>query len=355
MRWSSVLDVFLLCPACLCAPNGLADPIVTGHSLRQILVDDLFLGIDPLQMPWPNVGPLKDQMTHVSAKDIRAVLASIPEPAGLWVELGAFEGGSAILTAREVKKRGWGDKMVVIAVDTFVGDLHTVWEKSSDVRSQMLRPDGTIKLYDYFRANVGRASCEDVILPLPATSVVALRLLNKLAQRNVTPMPWVIYLDSAHEEGEVLLELQLAWKVLAPGGFLFGDDWILPGPREGDEGPVQRDVLRFAATVQTEVDNDFGDLIQPMRTLGRVRHGLFVSYNSFQWFMKKRLQPTRETLEAPVTTSTNIATIPGATLDCWSSGYSPKKCCNETQFGNGGNKDCWDIVFTFDRCCFGND
>ena len=35
----------------------------------------------------------------------------------------------------------------------------------------------------------------------------------------------MIYLDSAHEQGETLIELALYWNILQPGGILFGDDW----------------------------------------------------------------------------------------------------------------------------------
>jgi hypothetical protein len=35
---------------------------------------------------------------------------------------------------------------------------------------------------------------------------------------------YLIYLDSAHEQGETLIELALYWNILQPGGVLFGDD-----------------------------------------------------------------------------------------------------------------------------------
>lgn len=41
------------------------------------------------------------------------------------------------------------------------------------------------------------------------------------------PLPQVLYLDSAHIAGEVLLELELAWQLLPKGGILVGDDWFL--------------------------------------------------------------------------------------------------------------------------------
>merc|ERR1719510_1146260 len=167
-----------------------------------------------------------------------------------------------------------------------------------------------------------------MILPLPATSVVALRLAAVLAQRGTVPAPQVIYLDSAHEEGEVLLELGLAWLALAPGGIVFGDDWVLPEGRgtereEGttvDGGAVQRDVLRFAEAHTPELDDTFGSRAWPMRTLGRARPGLFVSYNSFQWFMRK-LPDAIPSIGGRAASVPTLVEGPLTGFDCWSDGY----------------------------------
>ncbi|CAE8645892.1 unnamed protein product, partial [Polarella glacialis] len=245
----------------------------------------------------------------------------------------------------------------VVAVDTFLGDTRVLWERPREERQLLLRPDGTISLFDRFRANVRRAGVAERVLPLPATSLVALKLFASLAQRGVVPPPQVIYLDSAHEEGESLLELRLAWQALAPGGILFGDDWVLPESKAGadaadlamSDGAVQRDVLRFAAEVEADLDDEFGPRVQPMRTLGRARPGLFVSYLSFQWFMRKLPHVTTKQRAA----SKTAGAAADAGFDCWSDGFQPGDCCNEAKFGKGGSAKCWDLVFTFDRCCPG--
>ena len=36
----------------------------------------------------------------------------------------------------------------------------------------------------------------------------------------------VIYVDAAHEEEELALDLELFWPVLGPGGVMFGDDYV---------------------------------------------------------------------------------------------------------------------------------
>lgn len=55
----------------------------------------------------------------------------------------------------------------------------------------------------------------------------------------------VIFLDSAHEQGETLIELALFWPLIQPGGILFGDDW--------DWKTVRCDVKKFAYYRQLEI------------------------------------------------------------------------------------------------------
>ena len=49
--------------------------------------------------------------------------------------------------------------------------------------------------------------------------------------------PDVIYSDASHLKGETMLELKYAWKLLRPGGVLFGDDFNL--------NSVKYDLIRF--------------------------------------------------------------------------------------------------------------
>lgn len=54
--------------------------------------------------------------------------------------------------------------------------------------------------------------------------------------------PEVVYLDSAHEKGETLLELHTAFRALSPGGVLFGDDTAWPA--------VRHDVFAFVSCLR---------------------------------------------------------------------------------------------------------
>lgn len=365
-RWQPKMSIWLVIylgqPLALLAAYSHTETVEQRHldrpAIAKTLIDELFLGFDPLLAALPpsfaeSTGPPDEHITRVSPDDVDMVLEMAAQPVLLWLELGAFEGGSAILTARRAEARAakarFGARTTIVAVDTFIGDRNVIWTRPPEERRELLRPDGTIALYDRFRANVLRAGpAAALVLPLHATSITALRLLPGLADQDVLPRPQVIYLDSAHEAGEVFLELQLAWEAVSPGGIVFGDDWAFPA--------VRHDVLSFAATLEADVDDSLGQqaaTARSPRTLGRVRRGLFVSYRSFQWFMRKSPELT-STSRGNVSLAYSIAALGSqgaAGEDCWSGGFGAEQCCDEDRFGHGGNPLCWDLVFTFDRCC----
>ena len=296
------------------------------------------MGIDPMVTFHEEKFIANNLITQVKASDVDLALEVAPKPLTFWLELGAFEGGSAILTAERILLKRLNTS--VITVDTFIGDYGSLWVRIPEEKLWYLRPDGTISLFDRFRTNVRRFGMQSCILPIQATSVVALKMVHLLYEQQMVPLPQVIYLDAAHEEGEVFLELELAWKALAPGGVLFGDDWLFPVG-------AHRDILRFAAQFAEQLDDDWGLKVRHLRVLGRVRPGLFVSYRSFQWFMKKpfsAVDPPKDIKEPEQATEATPGFI------CWSEGYRWEDCCHE-KFGPGGNANCWDVMFTHAKCC----
>lgn len=72
-----------------------------------------------------------------------------------------------------------------------------------------------------------------MVIPFSTTSILGARFLHIYQY-----YPQVIFLDSAHEQGETLIELALFWAMLQPGGILLGDDW--------DWTTVRCDVKKFA-------------------------------------------------------------------------------------------------------------
>merc|ERR1719387_1367596 len=165
-----------------------------------------------------------------------------------WLEVGSFIGNSAITTARQIKKAGL--RTSIIAVDPFTGDVNMwAWNKGltgpNKFNYMEMDSTGSGRIYETFLANVKAAGHQDTVLPVRASSLVGMRLLTRLQQeKRLDQLPKVIYLDSAHEKDETLMELQTAWGVLQDGGILFGDDW--------GWSAVHNDVTKFAQSLNLE-------------------------------------------------------------------------------------------------------
>jgi hypothetical protein len=204
---------------------------------------EMFFGQDPYRDatetdPWyPH--------THLTAEVVEWAFAETD--CKFWVEAGTMLGGSALLVAETAKRLA--RRVDVLCIDPFTGDVN-MWDWERDLamnnRWRFLRlVNGAPTIRQRFLANVVAAGFTDVIVPMQATSIVGLRYLDRLVQRDVVPRPDVVYVDSAHEEGETLIELRTAWAVVRAGGLLLGDDldWVA----------VRRDVERFSSEVNGEV------------------------------------------------------------------------------------------------------
>jgi predicted O-methyltransferase YrrM len=152
-----------------------------------------------------------------------------------WLEIGSMIGGSAIVTAEVIKEKGMDTN--VVCIDPFTGDAY-MWKANAEI----LRNGGwsflQIKkcmpsIYERFIANVNHFGASDIVLPIPCTSMVGLRLIKDLHNENrISSTPEVIYLDSAHEVDETFMEVIRSWDLLKSGGILFGDDWMWDSVRQ---------------------------------------------------------------------------------------------------------------------------
>jgi len=134
------------------------------------------------------------------------------------VEVGSWKGASAIRMASQLRDQQ--RDAVVICVDTWLGSLEHLTQSVAgwDIRPHLKH--GYPALYYQFLANVVHTGCKSYILPIPNVSLTVARwLLKQGLQADL------IYLDGSHEEDEVYLDLVSWWKVLRPGGVVFGDDW----------------------------------------------------------------------------------------------------------------------------------
>lgn len=208
--------------------------------IAQEIRRELWGGSDPFDSARPSDVDTGYPHTHLVPAIVAFLLGELRPK--FWLEVGSMLGGSLIRTAQTIDRLQMDTE--IVAVDPFTGDVNMwAWEKSirEEQKWSFLRPErGRPTIYDRFLANVCAEGVQARIAPIVCTSLVGMRLLARLHREGrISGMPEVIYLDSAHEAGETLLELQLAWSILAPGGVLFGDDWKWH--------TVRNDVLRFHA------------------------------------------------------------------------------------------------------------
>ncbi|CAK9052789.1 unnamed protein product [Durusdinium trenchii] len=221
------------------------------------LREELFTNQDVYSILGTVCGQYQPQLrypdSHLTPALMKSVLSFVPEPR-MWLEVGSFIGSSAITAATTLKSLRLSTG--VVCVDPFTG-MVDMWADRKAFREAfgltqrrhvadgplLMDEFGHSRIYEMFLANVRYSGHEDYILPLRVSSITGLRLLRTLfEQGRIDHPPEIIYLDSAHEAGETLLEVTEAWRLLAVPGVLFGDDWSWPG--------VQSDVLRFAQDLQ---------------------------------------------------------------------------------------------------------
>jgi len=155
----------------------------------------------------------------------------------LILEVGSFVGSGAIFTWAPLV----GTNGIVLCADTWLGDLNM--RLGPQFQQFMNIKDGFPKLGLNFMKRVKAHGLQNNVLPLPFPSIGAARFLHLLGYKFD-----VIYLDSAHERGETMVELQLMWQLLRPGGVLLGDDYdFFPA--------VGRDVRAFARCHNLKIIN----------------------------------------------------------------------------------------------------
>lgn len=133
------------------------------------------------------------------------------------IDVGVWKGASTILLADLLKHHGVLG--TVIGVDTFLGNIEH-WDRSSGFAGLIQHRFGRPLLYEQFLSNVVRAGAQDRIVPLPQTTTIAATLLSRVGVQ-----AGLIHLDASLDFADVLNDARMYWEILAPGGFLIGDDY----------------------------------------------------------------------------------------------------------------------------------
>ncbi|CAE8651037.1 unnamed protein product, partial [Polarella glacialis] len=199
------------------------------------------------------------------------------------LEIGSFKGGSALRIADAALSVARNDATAptpcLVCVDTFLGDAQMWLDRNPGWRDGLLLENGFPRLYWQFMANVQRR--REVILPLPLASLSATRVLQQLAVRQVVPLPEFVYLDSAHVQGETLMEIIQAFRLLPEGGVLVGDDLDWPA--------VESDLLAFLQTEPPVTGSEDPLLLGLPNLFFRADSGYWVlDTTPRQWLLRKR-------------------------------------------------------------------
>ncbi|KXZ50325.1 hypothetical protein GPECTOR_17g964 [Gonium pectorale] len=161
------------------------------------------------------------------------------------LEVGSFSGGSAIRIVTEARNLALpADKFCMMCVDTWLGDVNMIADIFPDGGGNGFR--SWLHWDAYNQAHIMQAYCGNLngagvsssIVPFRAPSIVGMKVLERFVHARALIRPNMLYLDSAHEALETLIELGIAWNLVADDGIIFGDDW--------GWASVSTDVTRFA-------------------------------------------------------------------------------------------------------------
>ncbi|XP_059668834.1 uncharacterized protein LOC132313916 [Cornus florida] len=226
------------------------DP-VPSNLVRQMLLDRLFDGVSPYDnFPPAHVSPFLrekrikgwDSYNSVFETLIRRVRPKVI------IEVGTFLGASATHMAELASGLGLGTQ--IICIDDFRGQPwgrhhQEVVEEEGDI--PMI--NGDLLLMYQFMQNVVHENATESVLFLPFSSWITLDVLCRWGV-----FADLIEVDAGHDFHSAWVDINLAYKLLRPGGVLFGHDYFLPLDNKG----VKRAVDLFARVngLRVQIDGE---------------------------------------------------------------------------------------------------
>jgi predicted O-methyltransferase YrrM len=246
-------------------------------SIRDELIDQIWQGQDPFKFISADLADFDYPHTNIRDGVVEYIINTIKPD--FWLELGTMTGGSILKVAQ--KCQALDLECSFVCVDPFTGDVNMwAWEHelaAADKWRFLKLENGQPTIYDRFRANMNSLGLSSKMVPLVCTSIVGMKLINRLREENrLSKNPDVIYLDSAHEADETFLELQNCWKTVRDGGVVFGDDWSWDAVRD--------DVIRFASTIKVDY-SQVGNTIRQRPYARILENGVIVEDG--QWMLFK--------------------------------------------------------------------
>lgn len=166
--------------------------------------ENVFAGVVPQEPDWQGWNSEAEVLTDVLARvDARLV-----------VEVGSWKGASARTMGTWLRDRGGQ----LLCVDTWLGAREFI---DDPIRRGWLQARlGFPQVYFVFLSNMVHAGLQRTVTPFPMASTTAARWVDHHEIR-----PDAVYVDASHDEEDVTADLRAWWRVLRPGGALFGDDY----------------------------------------------------------------------------------------------------------------------------------
>lgn len=156
------------------------------------------------------------------------------------VEVGSWKGLSTTSMARICKENNI--KARILAIDTWLGapEFWTHFINDPTRGGSLNLVNGYPTVYYTFVKNVKALGHDDIIVPLPLSSICAADVLRYYGIR-----PDIIYIDAAHEYESVIQDMYAYYQYLNVDGMMFGDDYCSAWPgvmKAVDEFTTTKDI-----------------------------------------------------------------------------------------------------------------
>ncbi|KAI3719622.1 hypothetical protein L6452_20524 [Arctium lappa] len=208
------------------------DPVPT-QLVRQTIISRIFNGTSPYDgFPQPHIKPLLRHKRIKGWGSTGAVFENLVRkvrPKTI-IEIGTFLGASAIHMAELTRQLGLDTQ--ILCIDDFRG-WPGLTSKFRDIK--MINGD-TMLLYQFMQ-NVVQVNATETIMFLPFSTGSA---LEKLCEWGV--FADLIEVDAGHDFHSAWSDINRAYKLLKPGGVIFGHDYFTVADNRG----VRRAVNMFA-------------------------------------------------------------------------------------------------------------
>ncbi|VVA25534.1 PREDICTED: class I SAM-dependent methyltransferase [Prunus dulcis] len=215
-----------------------------SHLIRQTILDRLFNSTSPfVNFPPPYATPLLQRSRVKGWGSKGAVFQNLiqkVQPKTI-IEIGTFLGASAIHMARLTSQLGLKDTQI-LCLDDFRG-----WPGFHNRFGGIGLLNGDVLLLYQFMQNVVSVNATETVLPIPFSTGSGLDWLCEMGVYGD-----LIEVDAGHDFNSAWSDIIRAYRLLRPGGVIFGHDYFTAA----DDHGVRRAVTLFARVYGLKIKLD---------------------------------------------------------------------------------------------------